>query len=182
MIPCVIALLLTTHRYYARVAHEIQAGPLDIKDSRPPILLVSVQHWNRLTDRALRLAVTLSSDVIAIHLSKLAGPRTEGHHELLQATWRRNVEQPAVAARAPVPRLVILPAARRRIQEPVLKFVNELEQRPGARRIVVLVPEIVKRHWYQHILHAHHAWQLRRQLLLHGASRLTVMNVLWYAD
>ena len=38
---------------------------------------------------------------------------------------------------------------------------------------------VVKRHWYQHLLHAHHAWRLRRKLLLHGGSRLTIMNVPW---
>jgi hypothetical protein len=92
------------------------------------------------------------------------------------------VEQPATAAGVPVPRLVILPAARRRIHEPILKLVEELEQRFEARRIVVLVPEIVKRHWYQHLLHAHHASRLRRKLLLHGGSHLTIMNVPWYAD
>jgi hypothetical protein len=182
VIPCVIALLLVIHRYYERIAQEIQAGPFDVDDPRPPVLLVAVQEWNRLTDKALRLAVTLSSDVIAIHLSRLAGPQTEGDHEHMQAKWRRNVEQPAAAAGVPVPRLVILPAARRRIHEPILKFVQELEERFEARRVVVLVPEIVKRHWYQHILHAHHAWRLRRQLLLHGGSRLTIMNVPWYAD
>src|SRR5690349_14398584 len=181
VIPCVIALLLTIHRYYRRVAGEIQAGPLEVADPRPPILLVAVQEWNRLTDKALRLAVTLSPDVIAIHLSRLAGPQA-AEHAHLQAKWRHNVEQPAEAAGVPVPRLVILPAQRRRIHEPILKFVKELEQRFGSRRVVVLVPEIVKRHWYQHLLHAHHAWRLRRQLLLHGGSRLTIMNVPWYAD
>jgi amino acid transporter len=181
VIPCVIALLLIIHRYYQRVARAVQAGPLEVADPRPPILLVAVQEWNRLSDKALRLAVTLSPDVIAIHLSRLTGPQSE-EREHLQAKWRRDVEEPAAAAGLPVPRLVILPAPRRRIHEPILKFVNELEERFGARRIVVLVPEIVKRHWYQHLLHAHHAWRLRRQLLLHGGSRLTIMNVPWYAD
>jgi hypothetical protein len=82
----------------------------------------------------------------------------------------------------PPPRLVILPAARRAIHEPILKFAEELEHKSGMRRIVVMVPEIVKRHWYQHILHAHYAWQLRRQLFLHGGTRLTVMNVPWFVD
>ncbi len=181
-IPAVIALLLTIHRYYQRVASELRAGPLKVEDARPPVLLVAVQEWNRLTQKALRLAVTLSPDVVGIHLTKLAGPQSEEHREYLQSEWRRNVEQPVAAASVPVPRLVILPAARRRIHEPILKLVKELEEKSEGRRIVVLVPEIVKRHWYQHILHAHHAWRLRRQLLLHGGSRITLMNVPWYAD
>src|SRR5690349_12537800 len=37
-IPCVIALLLVVHSYYARVATETQAGPLELGDTRPPVL------------------------------------------------------------------------------------------------------------------------------------------------
>jgi amino acid transporter len=182
VIPCVIALLLAIHRYYDLVRSEIQTGPLAVEDARPPILLVAIGGWDRLAGKALGLAMTLSPDVLAIHLTHLAGPQAEGHDEHLQERWRRDVEGPAAAAGLPVPRLVILPAARRAIHEPILKLVDEMENKFGKRRIVVLVPEIVKRRWYQHILHAHHAWRLRRQLLLHGGSRLTIMNVPWSVD
>jgi amino acid transporter len=182
VIPCVIALLLAIHHYYALVASEVQTGPLDVEDTRPPILLVAIQEWDRLAGKALRFAVTLSPDVIAIHLTHLMGPQTDEEDGHLEAQWRREVERPAAAAGLPVPRLVVLPATRRAIHEPILKFVKEMEEKFGERRIVVMVPEIVKRHWYQHILHAHHAWRLRRQLLLHGGARLTIMNVPWYVD
>ncbi len=182
VIPCVIALLLAVHSYYVRLASETEAGTIDLEDTRPPILLVTVQDWDRLASKALRLAVTLSPDVIGIHLTHLAGPQAESRTERLQEQWRRDVQDPAAAAGVPAPRLVILPAARRAIHEPILKLVEELEQRFGMRRVVVLVPEIVKRHWYQHVLHSHHAWRLRQQLLLHAGSRLTVMNVPWHID
>lgn len=124
----------------------------------------------------------MSPDVVAIHLTQLMGPQTEEEGGHLQAQWCRDVERPAAAVGLPVRRLVVLPATRRAIHEPILKFVEELEERFGERGIVVMVPEIVKHHWYQHILHAHYAWRLRRQLLLHGGSRLTIMNVPWYVD
>ncbi|HLH88585.1 MAG TPA: APC family permease [Xanthobacteraceae bacterium] len=182
MIPCVIALLLVIHRYYARIAAETRADPLDLHDTRPPVLLVAVQEWNRLAEKALRLATTLSPDVIAVHLSELTGPQAEERGKFLKARWRRDVEEPAAAAGVPAPQLMVLPAARRAIHEPILKLVDKLEERFGTRRVVVLVPEIVKRRWYQHLLHAHHAWQLRRQLVLHAGSRVTIMNVPWYVD
>jgi hypothetical protein len=182
VIPFVIALLLVIHRYYARVASGTHAGPLDLHDTQPPVLLVTVQEWDRLAEKALRLAVTLSPDVIAVHLSELSGPQVEEQGKFLKERWRRDVEEPAANDGVPAPQLVVLPAARRAIHEPILKLVEKLERKFGARRIVVLVPEIVKRRWYQHLLHAHHAWQLRRQLVLHGGSRLTIMNIPWYVD
>jgi amino acid transporter len=182
VIPCVIALLLVIHRYYARVASGTHAGPLELDDTQPPVLLVTVEGWDRLAEKALRLALTLSPDVVAVHLSELSGPQVEEHGKFLKKRWRRDVEEPAAAAGVPAPQLVILPAARRAIHEPILKLVEKLQARFGTRRIVVMVPEIVKRRWYQHLLHAHHAWQLRRQLVLHAGSRVTVMNVPWYVD
>ncbi|MBV9239806.1 MAG: APC family permease [Xanthobacteraceae bacterium] len=182
VIPCVIALLLTVHSYYDRLTKEVEVGAIDLDDTRPPILLVTVQRWDRLASKALRLAITLSPDVIGIHLTHLAGPEAKSHTEDLQEQWHRDVETPAATAGVPLPRLIILPAARRAIHEPILKLVEELEERFGKRRIVVLVPEIVKRHWYQYVLHSHHAWRLRQQLLLHGGSRVTIMNIPWHVD
>lgn len=46
-----------------------------------------------------------------------------------------------------------------------------------AGEIAVLIPEIVRIHWYQYPLHTDYAGHLRRQLLLHGGTRLTVVNV-----
>jgi hypothetical protein len=46
----------------------------------------------------------------------------------------------------------------------------------------VLIPEIVKTRWYQHILHPSHATYLRRQLLRYGGARITVMSVPWNLD
>ena len=47
---------------------------------------------------------------------------------------------------------------------------------------MVLVPEVVKQRWYQHLLHAHRARQLRRQLLRHGGPSITVVSVPWQLD
>jgi amino acid transporter len=182
-IPCVIVLLRTIRRYYDRLEAEVRdLQPLSLHDARPPILLLAVQDWNRLTEKALRLAMTLSPDVIGIHLTRLAGPQAEEQGRELRERWRQNVEAPAVEAGVPPPRLVILPAEHRAIHEPILKFAQELEAKFGTRRLVVFIPEVVKRHWYQHILHAHQARRLRSQLLRHGGTRLNVMNVPWYLD
>lgn len=53
-----------------------------------------------------------------------------------------------------------------------------MEQKFVSRRIAVLIPEVVKRHWYQYLLHARYADHLRRQLLRDGDSRLIVIDAL----
>jgi hypothetical protein len=50
------------------------------------------------------------------------------------------------------------------------------------REIAVLIPELVKQRWYQRLLHANRARRLRSQLLRHGGTRLTIINVPWYLN
>ena len=64
----------------------------------------------------------------------------------------------------------------------MLRLARELELKHPDRSIAVLVPELVKQRWYQRLLHTHRASQLRRQLLRHGGSRLTVINLPWYLE
>ena len=153
---------------------------MKLHDARPPILLVASAGWDRLTEKALQLALTLSPDIIAVHLTHLSGPEAEEESRSLRDRWREQVEHPVAAAGfAQPPRLAIVPAQYRNVHEPILNLVQELEQQSQGRRIAVLIPEVIKDHWYQHILHAHHARHLRTKLLRHGGPHLTVISVPW---
>jgi amino acid transporter len=180
VIPLVIGLLKIIGRYYDSLADKTrEPSAMKLDDVRPPILLVASAGWDRLTEKALQLALTLSPDIIAVHLTHLSGPETEEESRSLQDRWRQRVERPLVAAGFARPRLAIVPAQYRNVHEPILKLVQELEQQSQGRRIAVLIPEVIKDHWYQHILHAHHARHLRTKLLRHGGPHLTVISVPW---
>jgi amino acid transporter len=180
VMPCVIGLLIGINRYYRWIEKEIcDPEPLKLGRETPPIILIPIEDWDKLTAKALRLALALSPDVIAIHLTHLSGPEAKEHEKSLRAHWRRGVEEPAEAAGDAPPRLMILQAQYRAIHEPVLKLAGELEQKFAGRRIAVLIPEVVKRRWYQYLLHAGYADHLRRQLLREGDSHLIVIDVPW---
>jgi putative solute:sodium symporter small subunit len=182
-IPCVIALLKGIRRYYDELQARLRPPrPLTVDRAPPPVMLVAAEDWNRLTEQALRLALTLSPDVIAIHLSHLSGPEASEHDKSLRERWAAAVEAPAAAAGLAPPRLLVLPAQYRTIHEPVLSLVGELERQFAGRRIAVLIPEIVKQRWYQYFLHARRARHLRAKLLRHGGTRLTVISVPWYLE
>jgi hypothetical protein len=180
VLPIVIGMLKLIQRYYGRIASHIEdRAPLQVGPHAPPVVLVMIEGWNKLTDRALSLALSLSPDVIGVHLTQLAGPESEEHDRELQAQWHAYVGEPAREAGLTPPRLM---AQYRAIHEPVLKVVSTLQQKLGTRSIAVLIPELVKQHWYQHLLHANRARRLRRQLLKHGGPKLTVINVPWRLD
>jgi hypothetical protein len=64
----------------------------------------------------------------------------------------------------------------------VLQLARDLELSHPGRSVAVLVPELVKERWYQKLLHTHRARRLRRALLRHGGTRLTVINVPGYLE
>jgi hypothetical protein len=180
VVPAVILLLKAIRNYYAELEDRVRdPTPLNLGGLSPPIVLVAIEGWNQLADRAISLALTLSPHVIGVHLAQLAGP-DEDYNRTLREGWERNVAAPARAAGFAAPDLVILQAQYRAIHEPVLKLARELGLKFPDRSVAVLIPELVKQRWYQPLLHTHRARRLRRQLLKHGGARLTIINVPWH--
>ena len=183
VIPCVIMLLWAIKRYYDELDARLREhGPLSLFGLAPPIVLVTIQGWDRLTDKALVFALSLSPDVNAVHLTKLDPDDSEEKEARLRRQWEEDIERPAREAGFRPPRLIMIQSAYRRFQAPLLKLIKGLESEHPSRTIAVLIPEIVKRHWWQHLLHTHRARSLANSLLLYGGSRLAVMIVPWYLE
>jgi hypothetical protein len=91
------------------------------------------------------------------------------------------VEKPARAHHAKPPRLEFLSAPYRRIHAPFLKLIEDLERKNADRTIAVLIPELVKRHWWEHLLSAGRAARLRTAVLEYGGSRVVTIGVPWSA-
>jgi amino acid transporter len=181
-IPCVILLLKAIRRYYDGVSSRLrETGPLQLRSVKPPLVLVAIHEWNRLTDRALGLALELSPDVLAVHLTALEGPDTGEDERKLREKWENDVEKPSLAAHYPQPpRLIFLNAPYRRVHAPLLKLTKRLEEENPDRTVAVLIPELVKQHWWEYLLHGRHAQRLRSALLEYGGSRVAVIVVPWY--
>src|SRR5690348_3782342 len=74
-IPCTILLLLSVRYSYDELAAQLRdEGPVDLRERKPPIVVVAMEGWNRLTDKALAFALLLSPDVAAVHLTAVEGP------------------------------------------------------------------------------------------------------------
>jgi len=92
-----------------------------------------------------------------------------------------HVERPAKAAKFPnPPRLVFRSAPYRRIHVPLLKLIKEVKEENPGRTVAVLIPELVKRHWWEYLLSNHRARQLRSAVLDYGGSGVVVIGVPWY--
>jgi amino acid transporter len=182
-IPALILLFKRIRRYYDRVGGQLwEPGPLDLAENDPPVVVLPTESMNRLTKKALRFGMMLSPQVIAVHLSALEGLEADQEAETLKARWGEDVEQPARAAGLAPPRLVLLQSPYRQLLEPLFRFLRELAQEHPRRVIAVIVPELIKRHWWQHLLHYRRARRLRRALLQNGGPRLVVIAVPWHLE
>jgi amino acid transporter len=179
-IPCILALLLLIKRYYTQIDRQLlEEGPIEIGDVASPMVIVPIADLNRLADRALRYALRLSNEVMAVHLTRLGGPDAEEHAGRMRRRWRHDIERPAHAAGLQPPRLVQIPSHYRSITGPLLKFILQTrEQHPG-RALAVVIPVLVEAHWWDRLMHTGRARDLRATLLRHGGPDLAVVTVPW---
>lgn len=175
LIPGLLILMGVVRRHYHDVLQEIRSpSALELTNMAPLLVIVPVQHWNQIVKKSLRFALTISPDVRAVHVEAGEGPDALGQE------WNRFVEQPAREAGIATPELVVLPSPYRTILAPIVDYVLEVERTSSHRQIAVLIPELVERHWYHHLLHNKRAAVLKALLLVKGTRRITVINVPWY--
>jgi hypothetical protein len=181
VIPCVLALLKTINRYYEMIDRQLRdEGPIALGGLQPPIAVLPLQRWDRLAEKAVRYSLLMAPDVIAIHLTKLEGPDAEEHVGRLRRQWRDDVERPARAAGLTPPKLVISPSPYRSFAGRLLKHLAEIEAEHPGRPVLVVIPEIVKEHWWDHLLlDSSRVRRLRAALLCHGGPNLAVVTVPW---
>jgi amino acid transporter len=182
VIPCVFWLLTAIKREYRWEARALRERTPLVMPAKDPVIVVMTKGWNRLTDKALTLALSLGDDVIAMHLTDLEGPDANEPLAALRRDWRRQVEAPArEAGRAP-PQLEIVHSPYRKVIEPCLGFVAQVRREFPGRPIALLIPELVKIHWWQHVLHGHRAIRLRNAVLRHGGEDVAVIEVPYYLE
>jgi amino acid transporter len=176
VVPVVVFLFSRIHRHYQCVASEVADDqPLDLGETKIPTVVVPIQAWNKLTSRGLRFALELSSDVRALHVLTAEGTICE-----LTAVWEELVAGPARAAGKSAPQLVLRKSSYRQFFAPLIEYVEQLRDEQPPRDIIVIVPDLVVRHWYQALLHNNRGIVLKGLLRLRGGPRVVVVNTPFY--
>ena len=177
LIPALLVAMVFVRRHYHRVAVETQScTPLELNDLSPPLIILPIQSWGHIAKKALRFALKISPCVQAVHVDCGEGSTT------LREDWQRYVAQPTIDAEVSTPKLVVLDSPYRLTLAPIVDYVLEAERRFPSQQIAVLIPELVQRRWYHHLLHNKRASVLKALLLLKGNQRIIVINVPWYLE
>jgi amino acid transporter len=175
LIGGMMSTMLWVRRHYNEVAAETRnTEPLRVTNMGPPIVIVPIQAWTTISERAMQFALTLSPEVHAVHIG------VEEETNELQQNWKRLVEDPVARAGGTPPNLVTLPSPYRLVIAPILDYVLKTEAQNPGRQIAVIVPELVEEHWYHYPLHNQRAELLKALLLLRGCRHIVLINVPWY--
>jgi len=175
LIAGIMSTMLWVRRHYSKVEKEIELPtPLQIENLGPPIVIVPIQSWSSISQRAMQFALTLSPEIHALHIG------TEDETNALQDNWNRLVVEPVTQAGGTAPTLTNLASPYRLVVKPILDYVLEMEAKHPGRQVAVIVPELVERHWYHYPLHNQRAELLKALLLIRGSSNIVLINVPWY--
>ncbi len=171
-----VAVFLGVRRHYRAVARELAtADPLDPTGLTPPLVVVTVRGWSRVSRKAVQVAMRLSPDVYALHVAA-----DDRGLQALEEAWAAAVLDPCRAAGVAAPKLVVVTSPYRRLYAPLVEFLAELEKTHPGRHLAVVVPELVERRWYHYLLHNQTAAVIKGYLYFSGLERVAVVNVPWY--
>jgi amino acid transporter len=175
IIPGLVALFIGIKGHYRRIALEIGAAmDLQVWKVRPLSLVIPMESWNRVSERALRMAVGICSDITVLHVTP------DDDEAPLRKVWAERVEKPAREAGAVVPRLEIIHSPYRLYFQPVMDFIKNVKTEKPGNLIGVVIPELVEPRWWEYFLHNSVAAGLKALLLLHGGERVVVISSPWY--
>lgn len=179
LIPALILIMFGIRRHYDFIFRETACPrPADLKGIESPLVVVPMERWSRVGQKALRFAYSISEDIRIVHIvteeEEKPGPSN------VRSMWDEYIERPAKQAGLKSPELVILHSPYRLVVTPIYEYVLELERKNPDRDVAVLVPELVERRWLYYLLHSQRATALKLILYRKGDRRIVVINIPWY--
>jgi amino acid transporter len=177
LIAAMILLMRAVKRHYLGVDSETALDrPIMPAQISEPIVVLPIDRWSRITEKALSFALGMSNDIRCLHV------QTGEEPDSISQAWEIDIAAPLRAAGKSVPKLDILQSPFRYVLTPMVEYILAVERESSFQKVCVLVPELVVRHWWENLLHNRRADMLKVILLLHGNRRIVVINIPWYLE
>ena len=175
LIPTLILLMYSVKKHYVRVQGETRdTDRLKVTNLEQPLVVIPMAGWNRISEKALRFGLLLSKQIKVVHVHS----DDEAHG--IDKDWDEKIVAPIREAGFPDPELVTIPSSFRFVVSPLMDYILQLEAENPGRKVAVLLPELVVRHWWENLLHNQRVQLLKILLLVKGNQRIVVVNIPWY--
>ena len=177
LVAIMIVFMHMVKRHYVRVDREVYLDrPIQPAQVQEPIVVVPIDRWSRITEKALSFALSMSNDIHCLHVQIADEP------DDICKDFDRFIAEPLRAAGKCVPKLEILHSPYRYVLQPMVDYILKAEKDSEVRKVCVLVPELVVLHWWENLLHNRRADLLKAILLIRGTRRIIVINIPWYLE
>jgi amino acid transporter len=177
LVVVMILFMRAVNRHYVRVNREIDLDrPIVPAAISEPIVVVPIDRWSRISEKALSFALSMSSDIRCVHV------RISDDPDPFCDEWDRDIAAPLRAAGKCIPKLITLTSPYRYILHPIVDYVLGVSCEREACKVCVLIPELVVRHWWEGMLHNRRSDLLKVMLLMRGNRHIVVINIPWYLE
>jgi len=169
IVLCIILLVIlfkNIKQHYMDVAEQLSVSDLKSVnfEKEDHMMLVMIPSFHRGIIQALNYAKTFSKNVKALHI-KLSGKDTEN----LENYWKKF---------NPDIELVMIDSPYRKLIEPTIEYINQLEKKHPKLNITVVIPEFVPKKAWHHLLHNQTALSLKAAI--HFRERTNFISVQYH--
>ncbi|HEX2913757.1 MAG TPA: APC family permease [Chloroflexia bacterium] len=176
LIPIIFLMFKAINRHYQQVAEQLKVSeeesltgivkPLPVNGERKHTVIVPISRINKVTLSTLDFATSLSEDVTALFISD-----EPADIETMAKAWASH------DIRIP---LVVLENPYRSIVPALLNYISEVDSKDKEDILMIVLPEFVARHWWEHLLHNQTA--LRIKSALHFRPGVVVVDVRYHMN
>ena len=135
LVAVMIVFMRAVRHHYDHVNKDIDLDrPIRPADVMEPVVVVPIDRWSRISEKALSFALSMSNDIRCVHVQLGEEP------DEFCRDWEKDIAAPLRDAGKCVPKLEILQSPFRYIVQPVIDYVLTVEKESKFQKICVLVP------------------------------------------
>ena len=159
LIPIIVMLFRATRRHYDHVGAQLTLRNYTPQRKVHNTVLIPIGGIQRAVVEALRYAETLSDDVRGVYVD--VDPAATDQVQREWGTWGGRTQ------------LIVLPSPYRSVMEPLLEYIEQVENERPDDYVTVILPEFVPARWWQHLLHNQRALLIKGALLFRPNTVVT---------
>src|SRR5580658_7732746 len=167
VIPGLVLMFGRIHRTYGRIGALLEIGQVPEPPSKQKsLVVVPVASLSRLTAEGISTALSLGDDVVAVTVC-FTDPEEEAADESFRDQW--DEWHPNIP-------LITLHSAHRSIAKPIVMYLRDVEAGDEYQRLVVLIPEVEPRRFWDYVLFNQRGVILDRAIR-RGTSRVVLCRL-----
>jgi amino acid transporter len=152
LVPLLMALLWAIRHHYRTLDRRLALDriPEGKEVAAEPIVIVPVARLDRTARQAIAFANSISPTATAVHITN--NPESAAELRERWPDWAGETE------------LVVVESPYRALVGPLLRYLDALQAQDPGRPVLVVLSEVVPRHWWENLLHNQTALRLKLRL------------------